>query len=88
MAKSPKDAESMMEHGAAMLKHLPADAIETAKEFAGKARDEAAQLIESGGEHVGDLGTAIAKAINNNPVRAICVAIGIGCVLGIMFVRR
>jgi hypothetical protein len=89
MSNPANEGASMLEHGAEMLRQLPADALGTSREMVGAALEGVTQLSESTSEHLGDLTTAVVKAISRNPVRAVCVAVSLGCVLGIiLFVRR
>lgn len=88
MAKAIREAQSAVQHGSEALKKAPAEALNAATELAMEVRDEALELVESAGEQVGDLSDKVADAIRKQPFQAVGVALGIGCVMGVIIARR
>ena len=87
MTKATHDARSASDHGAAALKKLPGEMIDAVEDAALGVRDEALEFVESAHEQVNDLGSTIAKAVRAKPYQSMCIALGVGCVMGLMIAQ-
>jgi ElaB/YqjD/DUF883 family membrane-anchored ribosome-binding protein len=81
-------ASAALENGAEALKDLPSEALDVIKELIQEVRDETLDLIESGRAQASGLEKSAAGAIRNNPLQAVCIALGVGCVFGLLLRRR
>ena len=64
------------------------NAIEVLKEIIQEVRDETLDLISSGRAQVSGLEKKAEGAIRSNPLPAVCIALGVGCVFGLLLRRR
>lgn len=89
MANNAKRRTSAaLENGAEALQDLPSEALDVIKELIQEVRDETLDLIESGRAQVSGLEKSAEGAIRNNPLQAVCIALGVGCVFGLLLRRR
>ena len=77
-----------LENGAETLQDLPSEALDVIKELVKEVRDETLDLIESGRAQARGFEKSAEGAIRKNPLQAVCIALGVGCVLGLLFRRR
>jgi ElaB/YqjD/DUF883 family membrane-anchored ribosome-binding protein len=79
---------SALENGAEALHDIPSEALEVIKEIIQEVRDETLDLIASGRAQVSGLEKSAEGAIRSNPLRAVCIALGVGCAVGLLLRRR
>ena len=79
---------SALENGAEALQDLPSEALDVLKEIIQEVRDETLDLIASGRAQVSGLEKKAEGAIRSNPLPAVCIALGVGCVFGLLLRRR
>jgi ElaB/YqjD/DUF883 family membrane-anchored ribosome-binding protein len=79
---------SALENGAESLKELPAEALDVIKDIIQEVRDETLDLIESGRAQVSGLEKTAEGAIRKNPLQAVAIALGVGCLVGLLLRRR
>jgi len=79
---------SALENGAEALADLPSEALDVIKDIIQEVRDETLDLIESGRAQVSGLEKSAEGMIRQNPLQSVCIALGVGCVVGLLMRRR
>jgi ElaB/YqjD/DUF883 family membrane-anchored ribosome-binding protein len=88
MGKSTKADSDNLKEGVAALSELSADALDAVRELVKEVRDETLELVQSGRDQVEAIGDSTETAITDHPYRSVCIALGIGCLIGILISRR
>jgi ElaB/YqjD/DUF883 family membrane-anchored ribosome-binding protein len=89
MANNAKRRTSAaLENGAEALQDLPSEALDVIKDIIQEVRDETIDLIQSGRAQVNGLERSAEGAIRKNPLQAVCIALGVGCMVGLLLRRR
>ena len=88
MGKSTKAESESLKDGAEALSELSADAMHAVRGLLKEVRDETLELVQSGRDQVEAIGDATESAITGHPYRSVCIALGIGCLIGIIISRR
>ena len=88
MTKSAKDEIGMEQDGVHALSDLSAEAIDAIRDLMKEVRDETLDLVRLGREQVDELGGAASVAIRKMPIRSVCIAVGVGCLIGLVVSRR
>jgi ElaB/YqjD/DUF883 family membrane-anchored ribosome-binding protein len=88
MTKPSRDTHSALEDGSKAIRQLPGEAIDAARKTALEVREGALDLVESASDRASDITATLAKAISTTPFQAVCIAAGIGCLIGIIVARR
>jgi len=88
MGKSTKAESESPKDGAEALSELSADAMHAVRALVKEVRDETLELVQSSRDQVGAIGNATESAITDHPYRSVCIALGIGCLIGIVISRR
>jgi ElaB/YqjD/DUF883 family membrane-anchored ribosome-binding protein len=88
MAKTTKRGNHAAYNGAEALNELPLEALDAVKELVKEVRDETLELVRSSREQVDELSGVAGRTIRGNPFRSVCIAMGIGCMIGIVLGRR
>ncbi len=87
MEMAKPNADRLKDHAEA-LRDLSADALDAVRQLIKEVRDETLELVQSGQDQVEALGDATGAAVANHPYRTIGIALGVGCLFGIMISRR
>lgn len=83
-----REARHATDSGAKALEHLSEEARQAVQAVARQVRDETLELVEAGRQQMAELSESAESAIRSNPARSVVVALGIGCVIGILLARR
>ena len=88
MSKSTKSDSEVLKDAAATLNDLPAEAMDAVRQLVKEVRDETLDLVQAGREQAEAMGDAAGDAIADHPYRSICIALGVGCLIGMVISRR
>ncbi len=88
MAKPTKRGIHAAQNGAEILNELPVEALDAVKELVKEVRDETLELVRSSREQIDELSGVASRTIRGNPFRSVYIALGIGCIIGIVLGRR
>lgn len=83
-----REAQNAATSGAKAMEHLSEEALETVQAVARQVRDETMEMMEAGRQQMAEFSETAEDAIRSNPARSVVVALGIGCVIGILLARR
>jgi ElaB/YqjD/DUF883 family membrane-anchored ribosome-binding protein len=88
MTNSVGEAQTAVKHGTKALNKLRDEAVNAATDLASEFRESAAGLAESARDQITELVPRATEAIRNRPWPVLGLALGIGCVLGMIVSRR
>ena len=89
MATSTRnEARAALKHGAKAVREIPVSARAAASEIMDQTRGEMSECIRSAGASMLDLAGKAGESIRRDPIRAVLLGVGVGCLLGLCVRRR
>ena len=83
-----REAQSSFNQSAEALQNLPIEAVHAIRDLARQVRDETLELVQAGRDQVSDMGDRADGIIRGNHWPAVCIAAGVGLILGLTMRRR
>jgi ElaB/YqjD/DUF883 family membrane-anchored ribosome-binding protein len=87
MTKAAKRVLDEAEDGLHSLSDLSTEAVDAIRGLMKDVRDETLELVQSGRDQIDEFGGTVSKAVRKRPLQSVGIALGIGCLIGIVFRR-